>query len=70
MIILRAVKGDTSVEKSLFKHIVIGDRIFPSSSFCEEAIVFVHRNSCTSVEQSLFMQIVIGDRICHSSSLL
>ena len=36
MIILRAVKGNTSctsVEQSLFKQIVIGDRVCPNSSF-------------------------------------
>ena len=36
MIILRAVKVDTSctsVEQSLFKQIVTGDRVCPSSSF-------------------------------------
>ena len=32
-IILRAVKGDISVEQSLFKQIVTGDKICPSSSF-------------------------------------
>ena len=46
MIILKAVKGDTSctsVEQSLFKKIVIGDRITLIHLSCEEAAVFVHR---------------------------
>ena len=46
MIILRAVKGDTSytsVEQSLFKQIVTGDRIYLVHLSCEEANVFVHR---------------------------